>query len=263
MSQNNTENRDNGEKKQRTKVSSLEKAIKVLNCFTVRPKLGVTEISSMLGLYKSNVHNILSTYEAMGYLEQDEDTGKYKLGLGIFTLSRALGDSFSITKVAVPYMQALANQTKEKVYLGIPHADEVVYLEAMYPAGEMSMMRSLLGERAKMYCTGIGKAMMAFLPEPERDIYCRGPFEAFTEQTITTEERLIKELEKIRRQGYSVDQMEHEYGIKCIGVPVFDKNGSVCAAISISGPSLRFTDERITELYSLLSENIRIIETRI
>ena len=248
---------------QGTKVSSLEKAIKVLNCFTVKPKLGVTEISRMLGLYKSNVHNILSTYEAMGYLEQEEETGKYKLGLGIFTLSRALGDSFSITKVAAPYMQELANRTREKVYLGIPHADEVVYLEAMYPAGEMSMMRSLLGERAKMYCTGIGKAMMAFLPQPEREAYCRGPFEAFTQQTIISEKQLIEELEQIRRRGYAIDQMEHEYGIKCIGVPIFDKNGGVCAAISISGPSLRFTEERIEELFQLLSEKIRIIETRI
>lgn len=255
--------KDLEKKSQGTKVSSLEKAIKVLNCFTVKPKLGVTEISQMLGLYKSNVHNILSTYETMGYLEQDEETGKYKLGLGIFTLSRALGDSFSITKVAVPYMQEMANYTREKVYLGIPHGDEVVYLEAMYPAGEMSMMRSLLGERAKMYCTGIGKAMMAFLPQPERDTYCKGPFEAYTQQTITSEEQLKAELEKIRHQGYAVDQMEHEYGIKCIGVPVFNKDGSVCAAISISGPSLRFTDERIEELYQLLTENIRIIETRI
>ncbi len=247
----------------KVKVNSLKKAIDVLNCFTCKPKLGVTEISMKLGLNKSNVHNILTTFEAMEYLERDTETGKYQLGLGIFTLSRALGDSFSITKVAQPYMQEMANQTKERVYLGIPHEDEVVYLEACYPADKMSLMRSLLGERANMYCTGIGKAMLAFLPEEKIEEYSSRPLKAFTENTITDAEELKKELANIRRNGYAMDKMEHEFGITCIGAPIFDKEGNVCAAVSISGPSLRFTAERIPELYRLLKESIQIIGTRI
>ncbi|RCX19353.1 IclR family transcriptional regulator [Anaerobacterium chartisolvens] len=249
--------------KKEIKVTSLKKAVDVLNCFTQKPKLGVTQISNMTGLYKSNVYNILSTYEAMGYLERDNETGKYKLGLGIFTLSRALGDSFCITKVALPYMQEMANQTRERIYLGIPHEDEVVYLEALYPAGEMNLMRSLLGERAKMYCTGIGKAMLAYLPEEKIEEYCNRPLPAFTENTITDSEELKRELARIRKSGYAIDCMEHEFGIKCIAVPVFDKSGAVCAAISISGPSLRFTNERIEELYELLKTNIAMIVERI
>ncbi len=245
------------------KVSSLRKAIMVLNCFTQYPKLGVTQISNMLGLNKSNVYNILSTYEAMGYLERDYETGKYQLGLGIFTLSRALGDSFSITKVAQPYMQEMANLTNERVYLGIPHEDEVVYLEAFYPAEKMSLMRSLLGERAKMYCTGIGKAMLAYLPEERIEEYCSRPLEAFTENTITDSIRLQEELTWIRKNGYAIDSMEHEFGIKCIGAPIFDKSGEICAAISISGPSLRFTEERIKQLYELLKKYIKIIQERV
>lgn len=245
------------------KVSSLRKAITVLNCFTQTPKLGVTQISNMLGLNKSNVYNILSTYEAMGYLERDHETGKYQLGLGIFTLSRALGDSFSITKVAQPYMQELANLTNERVYLGVPHEDEVVYLEAFYPADKMSLMRSLLGERAKMYCTGIGKAMLAYLPEERIEEYSNRPLEAFTENTVTDSKILKEELAWIRKNGYAIDRMEHEFGIKCIGAPIFDKSGEICAAISISGPSLRFTDERIKQLYELLKKYIKIIQERI
>ncbi|WP_334105333.1 IclR family transcriptional regulator, partial [Muricomes intestini] len=143
------------------KIKSLQKALEVLNCFSSKPTLGVTEISEQLGLYKSNVHNILSTFQAMNYLEKDEESDKYKLGMGIFTLSRALGDTFAITKIAMPYMQELANITNTRVYLAIPHNNEVVYLEAMYPAESTHLMRSMLGERADMHCTGLGKAMLA------------------------------------------------------------------------------------------------------
>ena len=93
----------------------------------------MTEISEMLDLYKSNVHNILNTYTAMGYLEQDVESGKYRLGIKIFELSRALGTRYEISRIALPYMQQIANQTGDNVYLAVLHSDEVLYLEATYP----------------------------------------------------------------------------------------------------------------------------------
>ena len=140
------------------KVKSLQKALEILNLFADKPVLGVTEISEYFGIYKSTVHNILSTLKAMEYLEQDEETGKYRLGIQVFTLSKALGDTYSITKIAGPYMQELSNITRERVYLAVPYREEVLYLDAMYPAESVELMRSILGERAQMYCTGIGKA---------------------------------------------------------------------------------------------------------
>ena len=140
------------------KVKSLQKALEILNLFADKPVLGVTEISEYFGIYKSTVHNILSTLKAMEYLEQDEETGKYRLGIQVFTLSKALGDTYSITKIAGPYMQELSNITRERVYLAVPYREEVLYLDAMYPAESVELMRSILGERALMYCTGIGKA---------------------------------------------------------------------------------------------------------
>ena len=101
------------------KVKSLQKALEILNLFADKPVLGVTEISEYFGIYKSTVHNILSTLKAMEYLEQDEETGKYRLGIQVFTLSKALGDTYSITKIATPYLQELSNQTRERVYLAV------------------------------------------------------------------------------------------------------------------------------------------------
>lgn len=249
--------------KNEIKVKSLHKAIDVLNCFTEKPSLGVTEISEKLDLYKSNVHNILTTFKAMDYLEQDEESGKYRLGMAVFSLCRALGDNFSITKIAMPYMQEMANMTNERVYLGIPNDDEVVYLESLYPAEAFNMMRTLMGERAKMYCTGIGKAMLANLPEERIEDYIGRELEAFTENTITDKEKLREELRITKARGYAIDDMEHEFGIRCVAMPIFNRGGQLEAAISVSGPSLRFDDKKITQIAKILSKYVGKIENRL
>lgn len=249
--------------KDEIKVKSLHKAIDVLNCFTEKPSLGVTEISEKLGLYKSNVHNILTTFKAINYLEQDEESGKYRLGIAVFSLCRALGDNFTITKIAMPYMQELANMTNERVYLGIPVDDEVVYLESMYPAESFSLMRTLMGERAKMYCTGIGKAMLANLPEERIEACINMDLAAFTENTITDKEKLREELRLTKERGYAIDDMEHEFGIRCVAVPIFNRYRQLEAAISVSGPSLRFDDEKVIKIAKLLSRYIEKIENRL
>ncbi|PYG87963.1 IclR family transcriptional regulator [Ruminiclostridium sufflavum DSM 19573] len=248
---------------QEVKIKSLQKAIEVLNCFVKKPKLGVTEISETLGLYKSNVHNILDTYRQMGYVEQDEETGKYSLGIGIFDLSRALGDTFAISKIAQPYMQELANITNENVYLAVPHRGEVLYLEATYPAQATHLMRTLFGERAAMYCTGIGKAMLANMPERFILDYLVQDFVRFTENTIIDKRVLREELQVTRVRGYAIDNMEHEFGVKCVALPIFDSQRQVVAAMSVSGASLKFTDSFILEVAELEKRYIQKIERRI
>lgn len=245
------------------KVKSLQKALEVLNCFINKPLLGVTEISETLDLYKSNVHNILTTFSALGYLEQDEETEKYKLGIRIFELSRALGDRFGITKVAAPYMQELANLTNDNVYLAVPHEGEVLYLEAMYPANATHLMRSLLGDRADMYCTGLGKAMLANMGEEMMDSYLKRELAPYTEQTITDPKRLREELMQTRTRGYAVDNMEHEFGIKCVALPIFNQERRLTAAMSVSGSSLKFTEERIVEVAELIKKYVSKIERRL
>lgn len=246
------------------KVKSLAKAIDVLGCFIEQPEWGVTELSGRLSLHKSNVHNILATYETLGYLEQEPATGKYRLGLKIFELSRALGDRFTVRQVAIPFLQELANETQMRVYLAIPREDEALYLEAAYPADDYSLFRSLMGVRAKMYCTSIGKAMLAYLPPALQREYAARPLLPFTENTITSPECLHEELARVRACGYAVDNMEHEYGIKCVGVPVFERSGAVIAAISISGVySPQYDDARVERFAALLKAKARLIQERI
>jgi IclR family KDG regulon transcriptional repressor len=244
------------------KVKSLQKALTILNAFTREPQLGVTEISEKFGLNKSNTYNILSTFCAMDYLEKDELTGKYKLGFGVFSLCQSVGDNMNIRKIAMPFMQEIADLTGEMVYLAVPHGDEVIYLEAMYPVNAFNRMREIIGEHARMYCTGIGKAMLACLPEAERDEYLCRPLERFTENTITEKEALRREMKLTRSRGYSIDNMEHEYGIKCVGMAILDRRGRVEAGISVSGPSLRFSDERIARIVEIMSQRVDKIRER-
>lgn len=245
------------------KVKSLEKALEVLNCFVEKQPLGVTEISEKLGLYKSNVHNILITFAAMDYLGQDEETGKFSLGPAIYGLTRAVGDSYNIAKIILPYMQKISQEVHELVYLAVPCKDEVVYLEAVYPERNFFASPSVQGEHCKMYCTGVGKAMLSRMPEEDMEECIKGELEKYTDYTITDKEKLREEIRISRERGYAFDNMEISYGIKCVAVPIVNKNGTVMAALSISTPSLRMDDENTMKFVNVLKKNAEQIGKRL
>ena len=230
------------------KVKSLQKAMEVLECFIQKQPLGVTEISEKLGLYKSNVHNILMTFTALGYLTQDDETGKFHLGVSVMTLSRAFREGLDITRVAVPFMREIANEAGELIYLTIPKDDSVIYLEGISPDHQRMVSKSVAGEDCKMYCTAVGKAMLASMPKEEVEKCISGKLEAYTENTITDKKSLL-EIEKTRIRGYGIDDMEIMFGIKCVGVALLNHDGKVEGGLSISAPSLRMSDEKI-ELYA-------------
>ena len=231
------------------KVKSLQKAMEVLECFIQKQPLGVTEISEKLGLYKSNVHNILMTFTALGDLTQDVETGKFRLGVSIMSLSRAFREGLDITRIAGPFMREIANEAGELIYLTIPKDDSVIYLEGISPDHQRMVSKSVAGEDCKMYCTAVGKAMLASMPKEEVEKCISGKLEAYTENTITDKKSLLEEIEKTRIRGYGIDDMEIMFGIKCVGVALLNHDGKVEGGLSISAPSLRMSDEKI-ELYA-------------
>lgn len=245
------------------KVKSLQKALEVLGCFVEKQPLGVTEISEKLGLYKSNVHNILTTFKAMGYLEQDPDSGKFRLGMAIFTLSRALRENLDINRIALPYMRKIAEESGEVVYLTIPRGDEVIYLEAVYPDSQKLPGSIVTGERAKMYCTSVGKAILSKMSEEEKDKRIQGPLKAFTEYTITDKNALDAEIQKTATRGYGIDNMELMFGIKCVGIALLNHEGQPEAGLSISAPSLRMSEEKVQVLVGILHHYGQEIQKRL
>lgn len=244
------------------KIKSIKKTVEVLNCFLEKQPLGVTEISDKLGLYKSNVHGILSTLVAMEYLEQDKETGKYYLGIGVLRLSQAVGDHFNFHDVAVEYMRQLSDEVHEIVYLTVPMRGYVYYLDAVFPEGAF---RHLIGDFRNttnyLHATSCGKAMLAFMPEGDREEYLSRPLPACTEHTITDPAKLREQFSQIRASGYATENMESELGTSCVGVPIISRNSGVLGALSISGPSERITAERITQLASRLKLYAHKIES--
>lgn len=234
------------------KVKSLYKAVKLLDFFIGDVKeLGITELSEKSGLLKSTVHNIMSTYELCGIIERNNQTNKYHLGIKILELSNQLYRNNDIRQVLHPLMQQIVDKVGENMYLGRLYENEVIYLDAVFPKDNASG-RNMIGIRAKAYCTGIGKVMLAYESEAVIDEVIYLGLQAFTEATITDGTQLKQELANIRKKGYAIDNMEHEYGVRCIAVPIRNYEGKVVAACSLSGPSLRFTDEKMNEYSQLI-----------
>jgi DNA-binding IclR family transcriptional regulator len=196
----------------------------------------------------------------MGYLEQDPDSGKFRLGMAIFELNRALRENLDIDQIVVPYMRKITEEIGETVYLTIPRDDEVIYLEAAYPENQRLPGSFITGERVKMYCTAVGKSMLAYMEEDLREKYISRPLQAFTEYTITDKEKLREEIEKTKERGYGIDNMELVFGVKCVGIALINHKGHVEAGLSISGPSLRMSDEKIQGFVEILRRYGKTIE---
>ena len=232
----------------RIKVKSLYKSMQLLALFDqAHPERGITELAELSGMLKSSVHNIVSTFEACNVLARNPVSGKYQLASKVLEYAYAYSITNTIDVVMKPLMDQLADEIGETVLLAIPDHGKVVYSRSSVPRSQMETFRHVRGVTAAMYCTGIGKAMLAYLPQEVFDEVAAKPMPAFTANTITTKQALAQELEQIRRQGYSVDNMEHEFGIKCVAVPLFNTKGKLVGAVSITGPSPRFSKQKVEE----------------
>lgn len=245
-------------------VSSLNKALQVLDCFAEESQLGATQISRRLGMSKGYASKILSTLCQEGYIDKNYETKKYELGMHIFALSRALGEKYVITKVASPYLQELANIIRQRVYLAMQYRNKVLYLDAFYPIGEIGLIRNILGEEAELYCTGIGKAILSNMPPHELERYCSHLiFQQYTDKTLMSESALRQDIEKSRQRGYAIDDMEHEFGIRCLAMPILSRSRRTVAAVSISGSSLNITNDKMDILAQHLKKTVQEIEGRL
>jgi len=228
-------------------IRSVGRAIKILEAFNNKSKLGITEISKMLQIPKSTTHDIVTTLEKEGILEKDSESSKYYLGIKLFELGDRARENFELRKVAIPYLKELNEMFDETVHLTVPENGEVLYIEC-FESTKRLRTYSVIGIRAPMYCTAVGKAILAFLPDKEINKIIGKGLKRFTNNTITDNKKLLDELKKIRKTGYAVDNMEHEEGVRCVGAPIKENSGYPIASISISGPSQRITDEMIPQL---------------
>ena len=229
------------------KVKSLQKSLKLLECFNASSnEMGITQLSQLMGISKSNAHNIVSTFQACGYLEKNPDNDKYSLGLKMLEFSYAINKKLDYQRSVYDVMYNLSNDLNVVCYFAIPSNGKVLYLYNTFPITGVGNYpyRTILGECADFYCTSIGKAILAFLPKEEAEIHIQAPKIRYTENTITDSEQLREELNKIRQVGYSIDDVEHELGIKCMGIPIMDHNGKLVGGLSISTANISFDQHK-------------------
>jgi DNA-binding IclR family transcriptional regulator len=244
-------------------VSSVLKAIQILEALSSNESLGVTELSKKLGLPKSSVHSILKTLESENLLEKKNETGKYHLGLKLIELGNLAQVNLDICKIAHPYLKELNRLTNETVHLTVLDNDEVLYVDCI-ESKQWLRTYSVIGVRAPLYCTAVGKAIMANLDYNHvKSIIKENGLPRITENTITTEDALLAELEDIRIKGYAIDNMEHENRLICIGAPIRNAKGEVFASISVSGPVSRQDMSKIDELGKRVMEATREISWKL
>lgn len=236
-------------------IQSIDRALQVLELFSLeKPEWGVTEISKALNIYKSNVHNVLTTLAERGFVIKDSKTDKYKLGIKFFELGSVVIKNMDLRKIAHPYMEKLLKEFNETVHLGILVEGEILSIEQEESDQSLSP-RIFIGKRTPLHCTGVGKAIMAYLPKDKFAFIIKEMgIPRYTENTISNEEELEKELEKIRKQGYAVDNMEHEEGVRCVAGPIRDYTGKASASLSVSGPAFRINENDIPNIAKKVKE---------
>ncbi len=233
-------------------VNSVIKAVKILEIIGRSKPLGISEIGRELEIPKSSTHNLLQTLESEGFVERNEDTNKYNLGTRLIELGYRAQNDLAICRIAKPYLNGINQATDETVHLTLLDNDEVLYVDCVESKRRLRTY-SVIGIRAPLYCTAVGKAIMAELPEAliKHIINSKG-LAKLTDSTVIDEKSLLRDLSDTRTRGYSIDNKEHEDHLVCIGAVIRDAEGKAFASISVSGPSDRMTEKRVVNIGDLV-----------
>jgi DNA-binding IclR family transcriptional regulator len=217
-------------------IQSVNRALNLICLFTHgSPRLGITEISKALSLPKPTVHGLVRTLMRQGFVQQDPQTRKYKLGLKIYELGIILAGSLDINQRGAGLAYQLAKQTGLVSRIAIWDLDSALLTVNIEPRSHLLFVHQI-GPRVPAYCSALGKALLAFLkPLDLQNYFDRVKLKALTANTITQKKQLLKEIEETRRRGYSIDREENALGLACIGVPIFGLSGHLEGAMSLSG----------------------------
>jgi DNA-binding IclR family transcriptional regulator len=226
----------------------VDRVVDILEAFTrLGPELGVSDISRALGLKKATTHRLLASLRRRGIVAQDLESRRYRLGMKLWELGQMATTQVDWLDRVKPYLQQLTDRAGETTHLAVLNEGQVLYVEKVESTRSLRIP-SQVGRRLPAHCTGVGKALLAFLPdEVLRSLVVRGGLPRYTPNTITDLRRLRSELARVRERGYSVDHEEIEEGLVCIAAPVRDHTTHVVAAVSIAGPSSRLRPETIED----------------
>ncbi|MCD6527911.1 MAG: IclR family transcriptional regulator [Desulfuromonas sp.] len=226
-------------------------------------ELGVTELSKRLKLHKNNVFRLLATLESRGYIEQNKATENYRLGLKSLELGQTFIKQMGLLRQAKLTLENLVEECNETAYVAIFKENHVVYLDVVETDMTVRVV-SRVGSRLPAYCTAAGKVHLANLSDEEMDSFLPKDLQTFTSTTHATRDALKADLKLVVENGYAMDNEELDPGVRCIAAPIRDYTRRIVGAISLSGPSMRFTTERMEkELTPLVIDAAATLSTRL
>jgi IclR family acetate operon transcriptional repressor len=223
---------------------------------------GVTELARRLGLHKSTASRLLATLEKRGLVEQDEETGKYRLGLVVIRLAERAERTLDLRSIAMAELERLARATHETTGIGVIDGDQLLTV-AQADGPNLIAVADWTGRCVPLHSVAAGKVLLASLPEREVLRFVRRGLTRFTEHTITELEPLLEELARVRRRGYATAFGEFDQGLNAVAAPVHDARGSVIAAVDVWGPAFRVTPRRVPELVQQVREAAAAVSVRL
>ncbi len=235
-------------------ITSVQRCLRLLSLFAQKPGgLSASEVAKEAGLPASTVHRFLVNLEEAGFLTYSR-SGKYHLGISSFSVGHAAIAQLDIRKLSFPHLQTLNAKTRETIHLTVRHGLSAVYVEKL-DSPERLRIFSHIGALVPLYCTAVGKIMLAYMHKKELETTL-GQIELrrMTPNTITNRQELEQHLQRVRKNGYAYDLEEHEEHIRCIAAPIWDMAGVVNASLSLTAPVLRVPMLRLRKLASLVQE---------
>jgi DNA-binding IclR family transcriptional regulator len=234
-------------------LTTLEKGIRILELLVMHKQLSVSEVAVQMDINKSASHRFLTTFKVLGYVDQNVDS-RYHLTSRLFDLAATSLTPSNIKEIARPLLVKLSRETGETINLGHWSGNEVYYLDKI-ESTEILSANLAIGTPVPAHCTAMGKAMMADFPEAKLAQYLASvDFIQLTPKTITDRPALLKELHLTRRRGFAIDDEELALGIRCIAVPVWGSGDCPTYSLSVAGPASRMTDEKISNIETMLLE---------
>jgi DNA-binding IclR family transcriptional regulator len=235
-------------------ITSLQRGLRLLGLFVLEEKgLSASGVARLSNLPVSTVHRFLMNLESAGFLSCDT-AGIYQLGIACVSLGQAARGQLDVRRASLPHLQELNHHTRETVHLTVRYGLFAVYVEKL-DSPEPLRIHSRIGATIPLYCTAVGKVLLAYLPESEREkVLEHLELKRFTENTVSNLQELHAELERTRKNGFACDLEEHELHIRCIAAPIWDHSGVVNASLSVTGPAVRMSTARLRQIAPLIRE---------
>ncbi len=241
-------------------AGAVKRALTILECLdNSRRGLNIAEMSRRLNIPRSSAHVIVLTLERLGYVEREPGGLHYSLGLKAYVLGRGMIKTLQLAETAQPHMEQLTQRLRLAAHLAVPDKEQGVFIQKV-AAPSAVQVDTYVGRRMDLHCTGVGKVILAFGPSDIRDhALAKQAYMRHTENTITNPRLLMKELKRVLKAGYAVDDEEEELGVRCIAVPVQDVSGKFLAALSVTGPLRQMPQDSIEQIAEKLQETAAVI----